>query len=922
MNRKERVYDILSKVQFDKDNFNDIKDIAMDATQISNILNADRSNTSRYLNDLVKEGKIIKINGRPVKFIDKNIYNEINNINHSKLSNNENQNNNKDNDTDPFQELIGANASLKTHIEQAKSAVLYPPRGLHTLLTGPTGTGKSTFAEKFYEYAIQMKTIDEKAKFVVFNCAEYAENPQLVMSQLFGHIKGSFTGANTDKKGLIDEAEGGIILLDEIHRLSPDCQELLFMLMDKNVFRRLGETDTTRKANVLIIGATTEDINEALLKTFIRRMPVTINLPPLKDRHLSERLELIEKLFMAEQNNMDVPIRLHKDALIALLLYDCVGNVGQLKADVQIICARGFLKYKINKSQYVDISVSILPEHIQNGLLLANNKNDLIEFIKNSEEYHYFDSSKVKINDNNESKLVTQINERYNNFVKMGRSNSEINSIIDSELEVYLKDILDKYQMNEKDIQKENLLKIVDAKILDTCDDAINFAEMKLHRKLSGRIKIGMIMHINSLVTRISNGDIIENKKINEIVLNNPKEFKIAKFIFTLLEENLNIKIPKHEIGFLTMFLCVPEETESIDTIGVIVIAHGKSTASSMAEFVNNLLNTNHCKAIDMPIDMSVNSVFNNACQMVKEVDEGKGVLLLVDMGSLSMMGEMLKERTGSKICTVEMVSTLVVIEAVRKSILKDTELYSLKEDLSNIYINFTNKNNNQLYSKEEKTIITSCISGEGVAVKVENIIRESIDLKKYNISIENLDILSANNAKQILEEKGIKNVIAVVGTVNLNINDIPYIPIDELIVGNGIKKLEKIINKEFYHQNNEEDEIINKSVVKETLKNILTFLDANKANELLINAFEFIFSELSLIKTKDIFLRFIMHTGCMIERVLKDETVPYSNADKFIDENKNKYEIIKKGFEKCENTFNIIIPNDEIAYIIEILDQ
>ena len=916
MNKKEKIYDMLKKIQFDNNDFTDIKNIAMDATQISDILNTDRSNTSRYLNDLVKEGKIIKLNGRPVKFIDKNIYNEINNTNDSNLSKNENND-----DTDPFQELIGANASLKMYIEQAKSAVLYPPRGLHTLLTGPTGTGKSTFAEKFYEYAIQMKTISEKAKFVVFNCAEYAENPQLVMSQLFGHIKGSFTGANTDKKGLIDEAEGGIILLDEIHRLSPDCQELLFMLMDKNVFRRLGETDAIRKANVLIIGATTEDINETLLKTFIRRMPVTINLPPLKERHLSERLELIENIFMTEQNNMDVPIRLHKDALISLLLYECVGNVGQLKADIQIICARGFLKYKINKSQYVDISVSILPEHIQNGLLLANNKNDLIEFIKNSDEHHYFDTSKIKSNDNNESELVAQINKKYNNYIKMGRSNSEINSIINSELEVYLKNILDKYQINEKDIHKENLLKIVDAKILDTCDDAINFAEMKLNRKLSNRIKIGMIMHINSLVSRISNGDSIENKKINDIVLNNPKEFKIAKFIFTLLEENLNIKIPKYEIGFLTMFLCAPEKIENIDTIGVIVIAHGQSTASSMAEFVNNLLNTNHCKAIDMPIDMSVNSVFNNACQMIKEIDEGKGVLLLVDMGSLSIMGEMLKERTGIKICTVEMVSTLVVIEAVRKSILKDTDLDSLKEELSKIYLNFTNKNINKSYLSEEKTIITSCISGEGVAVKVENIIRESIDLKKYNITIEHLDILSANNAEHILKEKGIKNVIAVVGTVNLSIKDIPYIPIDELIVGNGIKTLEKIINTEFYTPNNKQNEIINKSVVKETLKNILTFLDANKANELLINSFEIIFSELSLTKTKDIFLRFIMHTGCMIERVLKNETIPYSNVKKFIAKHKNKYETIKKGLEKCEESFNIKIPDDEIAYIIEILD-
>lgn len=425
MNRKELVYNLLNEKQKNFLSVCDVKDLGLDATYISNLLNIDRSNVSRYLNELVKEDKIIKIEGRPVKFVDKDTFLKWE-------ASRQNTDNNIDL-TDPFSSLIGSNSSLKPCIEQAKSAVLYPPRGLHTLLTGSTGTGKSTFAERIYEYAVQMNTIEDNAKFVVFNCAEYAENPQLVMSQLFGHVKGSFTGADNDKKGLIDEADGGVLLLDEIHRLSPECQELLFMLMDKHVFRRLGETGTTRKADVLILGATTEDINTSLLQTFIRRMPVTINLPSLKERHLSERLQLIESMFEYEQNNIDVPVRVHKDALIALLLYECKGNVGQLKADIQLLCARGFLEYKINRSEYVQIDVNILPEHIQKGLLLKNNKNDLIEFLKESEDYHYFNKGNVLVDNHDSLRLVEHINDRYNDYIKMGRSNREISSIINSD---------------------------------------------------------------------------------------------------------------------------------------------------------------------------------------------------------------------------------------------------------------------------------------------------------------------------------------------------------------------------------------------------------------------------------------------------------------------------------------------------------
>lgn len=916
MNRIEIIYDILCNRGSELESTDQINDLAMNAEQISKLINIDRSNTSRYLNILAKEGRVIKLDGRPVRFIEKNIYEEL-----SDSSDDSKVNRAVIIQKDPFETLIGANVSLKQQVEQAKSAVLYPPVGLHTLLTGPTGTGKSTFAEKIYDYAIQMKTINPNAKFVVFNCAEYAENPQLVMSQLFGHKKGAFTGADTEKKGLIDEAEGGIILLDEIHRLSPDCQELLFMLMDKGVFRRLGETDASRTASVLIIGATTENIDEALLRTFIRRMPITINLPPLKERPLPERLQLIETLLMREQKNIDAAIKLHKDALIALLLYDCIGNVGQLKADVQLICARGFLNYKVHELEYVDINVSTLPEHIQKGLLLSREKNDLIEFIKNSDEYHSFDKADKDENIVNDSKLVVQINEKYNAYAKKGRSIAEISHLINSDLEVYLNEILDKYPIIEKDLQKDNLLKIVDTKIYEVCEDAINYAEMKLGRSLSDRVRVGMIMHINSMITKPSNGAPIDNKKINEIVLNHPKEFKIAKFILVLLEENLNTKIPMYEVGFLTMLLCVTEENHH-DRIGVIVIAHGESTASSMADFVNKLLDTNHCKALDMPMDMSVDKVFDAACTIAEKVDEGKGVILLVDMGSLGMMGEMISKKTNINISTIEMVSTLTVIEAVRKAILKDTDLDSLTEDLTNIYHNLVDSGiGHEINETVERTIITSCLSGKGVALKVENIIRESINLGSNNITIEHFDLLSAENAYEKVRERGIENVIAVVGTVDLQLQGTPYIPIDELIVGNGLNLLGKLIHSDaLLKERDRGEEIISDSVVRETLKNILTFLDPTKASKMLIDTYNGICEDLALEKSKDVFLRFIMHSGCMLERVLNKEPLTYPDVEAYLSQYKMEHKVIQNRFKHCETLFNIVVPGTEIAYILDIL--
>ncbi|HHV19194.1 MAG TPA: sigma 54-interacting transcriptional regulator, partial [Thermoanaerobacterales bacterium] len=154
-----------------------------------------------------------------------------------------------------FKRIIGFDGSLKPQIQQAKAAILYPPHGLHTLILGPTGVGKSNLAEAMYDYALEIGSLPDGAPFIIFNCADYAENPQLLLSQLFGHVKGAYTGAATPKEGLVEKADGGILFLDEVHRLPPEGQELLYFLMDKGKFRRMGETETERTARVLIIAA-------------------------------------------------------------------------------------------------------------------------------------------------------------------------------------------------------------------------------------------------------------------------------------------------------------------------------------------------------------------------------------------------------------------------------------------------------------------------------------------------------------------------------------------------------------------------------------------------------------------------------------------------------------------------------------------
>jgi len=222
------------------------KNRGVSALELSEYMKKDRANISRYLNELYKSQKVTKSEGRPV------LYSSIEHQEEKLVKNYSEELSEQEGDInikkDSLERLVGAELSLKLPIQQAKAAMLYPPRGLHTLILGETGVGKSLFAEMMYSFAKEAKVIDEKAPFIRFNCADYADNPQLVVAQIFGVKKGAFTGADSDKDGLLKKADGGILFLDEIHRLSPQGQEMLFTFIDKGSFRRLGDTETQIRA--------------------------------------------------------------------------------------------------------------------------------------------------------------------------------------------------------------------------------------------------------------------------------------------------------------------------------------------------------------------------------------------------------------------------------------------------------------------------------------------------------------------------------------------------------------------------------------------------------------------------------------------------------------------------------------------------
>lgn len=735
LTRKDRIYRLLNKYFENKEieQATQILKYGLHAGEISAQLAIDRSNVSRGLNQLVKEASVIKISGKPVLYFSKNFLERISHVNFSQYIFNDkilflqfldsytdkitlsetkqkitstsslSQKNISKTESGKkiFDTIIGANSSLRNQVKQAIAAIIYPPNGLHTFLMGPTGVGKTTFAELMYRYAIEIGKLKLDAPYIIFNCADYAGNSQLLLSYLFGHAKGAFTGADKAKRGLIDAADGGILFLDEVHRLPPEGQEMLFSLMDRGKFRRLGESDSLHEANVLFILATTENPEKAVLTTFLRRIPCVIKIPALAERPMKERMQLICSFFTEESKKIKLPVTVSTEVLKLFLLYDCKGSIGQLKNDIQITCANAFVDYLTeneNKDE-IYIKLSQMAGRFTEGIFIMDQKreelvqsfdlNSVVDLTFNAETTEDENPlEKILFHDDyrTEEDFYESILHNSRKYFEEGKSIVDIKKNINLQVEDYF----NKYphsKVNKKNENDSMLFKIVQEQVMNVVKEILAEVAADLHIFIDSKIVYSLALHIETLIERIKTGVHVYKSSLPIDQVHLTDEYEMSLKIKERLEKELHIKIPNEEAAFIAMFLYALKNNDNQNYISVIVMTHGNSTASSMASVANQLLQTDHVKAIDMPLAETVNDILNKAIEMVREITSPKGVLLLVDMGSLATFSESITKQTGIPTNTIRMVSTPMVIEAARKSMMPNMTLEILAEEVKNTSI-------------------------------------------------------------------------------------------------------------------------------------------------------------------------------------------------------------------------------------------
>jgi DNA-binding NtrC family response regulator len=225
-----------------------------------------------------------------------------------------------------FQNLVGKSALMQQVFDLIAQVA---PRRSTVLIQGESGTGKELVAK-----AIHASSGRVDASFIAINCGNIPSD--LLESELFGHVRGAYTGATHSKKGLFEAADGGTLFLDEVSAISPETQVKLLRVIQEREFRRLGSLENIQ-VDVRIIAATNTDLQAAVRQgtfrddLYYRLNVIVVKIPPLRER--TEDIPLLSKHFIKKygEENQREGLILEPAALKILMEYPWPGNVRELE---------------------------------------------------------------------------------------------------------------------------------------------------------------------------------------------------------------------------------------------------------------------------------------------------------------------------------------------------------------------------------------------------------------------------------------------------------------------------------------------------------------------------------------------------------------------------------------------------------------
>ncbi|EBA3917634.1 sigma-54-dependent transcriptional regulator [Salmonella enterica] len=873
------------------------------AMAIADSLRQKRSIISHHLNNLHREQRVVKVNSRPVLFLPVEALRR-----HHRLAVRqgdyasiqalcaERQ--------DSLELLIGAQGSLQESLRQCKAAISYPGAGLPLLLRGPTGTGKSFLARQLWQYAIEQGILPPEAPFTVFNCAEYANNPELLTSKLFGHAKGAFTGADRAVSGLIETSNGGVLFIDEVHRLPPEGQEKLFHFMDNGTWRRLGESSDERSATVRLIFASTEDLEKHFLATFIRRIPVIVKILPIAERGQYERLAFIHHFFRREAQRLHHDLSLDSEIISQLMQETLEGNVGGLENLIRNICASAWT-FGQRDDGVLEVKAGQLPDRLL--MEVPFTVPQTAERIMIYREGGVF--PRVSGQHQEYLRLTENICGLCEELAQENISARTFDKLVYQNLTLYLDALMNKESPRARQDKRLRFIEDVGKAIAAHYDLELN-AEFAY---LTGR-------YLTSLpLTPVEVSPSVRHVMLRWLEEAPGLAQRVAQKLLDVVNNKYDLLIDTLDRLVVAAIVSNAIDATSGGKVKALIIAHGYSTASSIAGVANRLIGEKIYHAMDMPMEVAFSDVSRAIVDYLQHTDTRAGVMVLIDMGYTKEIADALLSVIHGPLVVVDNVTTRLALN-VASEIALQKNIEQIAEEI--VPLNQSRWDVFWPAQKKARALLVTCITGIGTAFKFKNLMEKS-QLTDFDINIIAYEYTRLKNSRMAASLLNQYEVIAVVGTIDPQLTGVPWVGIEELLGEQGYAHLSQLLSG---YLNDKQIALINKNMVREfslhNVVNSLTILNANKT----IGHIETIIAEwqntLGFSFNNNLIISLYVHLSCMIERlVMHNEITHYKNMTEFNERHGEFIAMVNHSFQRLKILYNVALPVAEIGYIHDIFE-
>lgn len=846
---------------------------------VAESLNLQRSNASTILNELVREGKLDKTLTRPVLY----------QIPKKRLSKHEYEE----------KKLIGVQGSLSKPLQIAKAAILYPTKSLNVLVSAKPGCGITYFVYWMFLFAKESGVVKEDAPFIKVNCRHYKEHLEELDSILFG--RGGDDQAFD--KCCFSLAKGGMLFIDNVDLLNAHQQSIIAEFLESNFLFSENRNKFIDGSDIFLILS----CNPKYLSRYNQRIPMIVELPELKDRPLEEKYDLINYFFSMEAINAKRNIELSQEVMEALLLCDYSRNVKELKMEIKKACATACVRVVDDLNSSIEINIYDFNTSIQKSLVKMHlQSKEILNIVGNQNKYIYnFDK---KYQDTQHDDLYDELHAQYKELLNRGINTSTIQEIINNHVTTLFKKY-NYYQGFDESYDIEQLSKIVDPQIIEMVQEFINISKIELKKNLKSNVFYGLCLHMNSLLSIQSDTSRIDNEQVKRIVQNYPKEYALSVQFAQQFIDKFGINLSLEEIVIIAMFLIKTEDEIDNGHPVLLYILHGEGTASSLREVTNSLIKCNNVYGYDLTLEKDNIEAMNEIQSLILKIDNGQGVVVIYDMGSIKTMLDTISKEIDVKIRYIHIPITLLGLDIARKCV--------QEEDIDYVYhttlLEF--KNLFMPDSTQKEIIITLCHTGEGGAYQLKQYIDQysKLGIKTIALAISNRDVL----IQRVMELKKIYNIHCFVGAYDPKLLGIPFISMTKFFE-NSPEDIDRILMFEPIHTKKVdyseiysflEEQFQNISVPK--LKSILPSI---------IDQFEIIYSLTSEQK-----VGLFMHIACMLEKCKERHYHDYVNSEEinqFILDYEEDFKTVSKILKPLEKEFKVIIEDSQIVTIIMILNK